>query len=98
MKIIEYYYIYLINNKISMERKTIYIFSVLEDALSTKCIIFSFHLKFNYEQKNCKTGGQKSGFFCINSSKIYKQIPEGKLDHLRSSGTLLLFLNIKKNL
>ena len=58
--------------------KNIYTFSVLEDAFSTKCIIFSFHLKFNNEQKNekCKTGRQKSGFFCINSSKIYKQIPE----------------------
>ena len=75
---IKYYYIYLIDKKFSLEIKNIYTFSVLEDAFSTKCIIFTFHLKFNNEQKNekCKTGRQKSGFFCINSSKIYKQIPE----------------------
>ena len=51
MKMIEYYYIYLINKKFSLETKNIYIFSVLEDGLSTKCITFSFPLKFNDKQK-----------------------------------------------
>ena len=48
---IEYYYIYLINKKFSFKTKNICIFSVLEDALSTKCIVFSFPLKLNSEEK-----------------------------------------------
>ena len=72
---IEYYYIYLINKKFSLETKNIYIFSVLEDGLSTKCITFSFPLKFNDKQKKkCKRGRQKSGFFCINSSINIKKL------------------------
>ena len=37
---IEYDHIYFINKTFSLETKNIYIFSVLEDALSTKCILF----------------------------------------------------------
>ena len=95
---IEYHYIYLINKKFSLEPKNIYIFSVLEDALSAKCIIFHFPWNLIMNKKNCKRGRQKFGFFCINSSKIYKQIPEEKLNYFKSSVISLLFLNINKNL
>ena len=105
MKTIEYYYIYLIKKKFPFKTKNIYIFSVLEDALLTKCIAlltkcisFLFPLKFNYEQKKCKTGRQKPGLFWINSRKIYKKNSEENLNHLKNSATSLLFLNIKKSL
>ena len=94
---IDYYYTYL-TNKFSLGTRNIYIYSVLEYALSKKSIIFLFLWKFSYEQKNCKTKKQKVWFFCINSSKIYKEIPDEKLIHFRSSLIPLPFLNINKNL
>ena len=81
-----------------MEIKHIYIFSVLQDALSTKCIIFLLPLNFVTNKKTCNTQSQKSGFFCINSRKINEQIPEEKLNHFKKFVILLLFLNINKNL
>ena len=69
---IEYYYIYLINKKFSLETKNIYIFSVLEDGLSTKCITFSFPLKFNDKQKkkNAREGDKNPGSFALIQALI----------------------------
>ena len=61
-------------------------------------LFFLFPLNSIYEQKSCKTGRQKSGLFCVNSSKIYKKISGKKLNRFWSSVIPLLFLNIKKNL
>ena len=44
-----------------MEIKHIYIFSVLQDALSTKCIISLLPLKFRYKQKNLQHTESKIG-------------------------------------
>ena len=70
---IEYYYIYLINKKFSLETKNIYIFSVLEDGLSTKCITFSFPLKFNDKQKKTAREGDKNPGSSINIKKLLKR-------------------------
>ena len=49
---IKYFYIYLINKMFWLETKKINVFSVLEDQLSTKCIVFLFLFKFRCKQKN----------------------------------------------
>ena len=51
MRMIGCYYIYLIRQKFLLETKNSYIFNALEDALSTKYLIFLFPLKFCYKEK-----------------------------------------------
>ena len=51
MKMIEYYYIYFVNENFSLGTKMIYIHSVLEDALSAKSLIFLILLQFYLETK-----------------------------------------------
>ena len=54
--------LYLLDKKaIFIRNETIYISSNLEDALSTKCIIFLFPLKFRCKQKNLKDTESKIG-------------------------------------